>query len=83
MADEIANTTPENAPNKPLPLHGYSRASELLPYLPFGSTSLWQYSKDGRFPKPIKFSEQVTAWSNESVHQWFEEKKQSSIDDSN
>lgn len=79
----ITNTPTESIPNYALPKHGYSRASQLLPFLPFGSTTLWCWSKDGRFPKPIKLSDAVTAWSNADVHAWFEEKKQSSIDASN
>lgn len=63
-----------------LPKHGYSRASQLLAFLPFGSTTLWTWSKDGRFPKPVKISNAVTAWSNEEVHAWFA-KQQATNDD--
>ena len=55
-----------------LPLTGYSRASQLLPFLPFGKTTLFSWSADGRFPKPVKLSETITAWSNKQVHAWFD-----------
>lgn len=54
-----------------LPIDGLSRESDLLPFLPFGKSTLWQWSKDGRFPKPIKLSTKMTAWKNKEVHEWF------------
>ena len=58
--------------NKPLilPLTGYSRAAQLLPFLPFGKSTLFKWSTDGRFPSPIKLSSTITAWRNEDVHAW-------------
>jgi len=55
-----------------LPLTGYSRLSQLLPFLPIGKTTIYQWSKDGRFPAPVKISGSVTAWSNEAVHAWLD-----------
>ena len=46
---------------------GMSRARDLLPFLPFGITSLWNYTKAGKFPKPVKISPTVTAWRNADV----------------
>lgn len=51
---------------------GMSRAKDLLPFLPFGITSLWNYTKAGKFPKPIKISPTVTAWRNADVIAWLE-----------
>lgn len=53
-----------------LPPQGMSRASQLLPFLPFGSSTLWAWSKDGRFPSPIRLSPTMTAWRNADVIQW-------------
>jgi predicted DNA-binding transcriptional regulator AlpA len=53
-----------------LPLTGYSRASQLLPFLPFGKTTLFKWSGDGRFPSPVKLSSTITCWKNEDVHAW-------------
>ncbi|MDX1787539.1 MAG: AlpA family phage regulatory protein [Psychrobacter sp.] len=59
---------PNNA--KYLPSHGMSRASQLLPFLPFGSSTLWAWSRDGRFPAPVKLSPTMTAWRNADVIDW-------------
>ncbi len=55
---------------KYLPPQGMSRASQILPFLPFGSSTLWAWSRDGRFPKPIRLSPTMTAWRNADVIQW-------------
>ena len=55
---------------KYLPPQGMSRASQLLPFLPFGSSTLWAWSRDGRFPSPIRLSNTMTAWRNADVIEW-------------
>lgn len=65
------NTPPPNAIS--LPLDGYSRASQLIPFLPIGLSTLWKWAKNGRFPAPVKLSNTVTAWRNQDVHQWFKD----------
>ncbi|WP_434353569.1 AlpA family phage regulatory protein [Psychrobacter sp. HD31] len=62
-----------------LPVNGFSRAKQLLPYLPIGESTLWKWTKEGLFPKPHKLSPTVTAWANEDVHAWF--KAQASNDE--
>lgn len=59
------NTTPAT-----LPATGFSRAAQLLPFLPFKRTTLHEWCKSGRFPAPIKLSANMTAWRNEDVHAW-------------
>jgi predicted DNA-binding transcriptional regulator AlpA len=53
-----------------LPLHGMGRAKDILPFLPFSKTTLFEWSKDGRFPAPVKLSPTMTAWTYASVHEW-------------
>lgn len=55
---------------KHLPPQGMSRASQLIPFLPFGSSTLWAWSRDGRFPAPVKLSPTMTAWRNADVIEW-------------
>ncbi len=55
-----------------LPRQGMSRASQILPFLPFGSTTLWKWSKEGLFPAPIRISSTITAWRNADVLDWLE-----------
>lgn len=56
-----------------LPRQGMSRASQILPFLPFGSTTLWKWSKEGLFPAPIRISPTITAWRNADVLDWLEQ----------
>lgn len=53
-----------------LPPQGMSRARDILPYLPFGRTTLHEWSKDGRFPESIKLSPTMVAWRNSEVLEW-------------
>ncbi len=70
----IADNTGDTQQPLTLPLDGFSRASQLLPFLPIGESTLWKWCKDGkRFPKPVKLSPTITAWANKDVHKWFKE----------
>ena len=57
---------------KHLPPQGMSRASQLIPFLPFGISTLWSWSRDGRFPAPVKLSPTMTAWRNADVIEWLD-----------
>lgn len=57
---------------KELPLDGYTRAEDLILFLPFGKSTLFKWSGDGRFPKSVKLSNTITAWSNRKIHAWFD-----------
>ena len=73
FTDELSNDIEQitdNLHTKSLPPQGMSRATQLLPFLPFGSTTLWAWSRDGRFPAPVKLSPTMTAWHNADVIAW-------------
>ncbi len=54
-----------------LPATGYVRQSQLVPHIiPFSSATLWRKVKAGQFPRPLKLSERVTAWSVDDVREW-------------
>jgi len=55
-----------------LPPQGMSRARDILPFLPFGRTTLHEWSQDGRFPASIKLSPTMVAWRNNDVLEWIE-----------
>lgn len=55
-----------------LPPTGFVRASELLKYMPFGRSTLWAWSKSGKFVKPIRIGS-ITVWRCEQVWQWINE----------
>lgn len=58
---------------KILPEQGMSRAKDILPFLPFGRTTLHEWSYDGRFPTPLKLSPTLVAWKNSDVLEWLED----------
>ena len=73
--DDTSSSTEPTASTIPiqhLPPQGMSRASQLIPFLPFGSSTLWAWSRDGRFPAPVKLSPTITAWLNADVIEWLE-----------
>ena len=75
FADDTSNSIEQIAESlhiKYLPPQGMSRASQLIPFLPFGSSTLWAWSRDGRFPAPVKLSPTMTAWRNADVIEWLE-----------
>ncbi len=52
------------------PKEGYVRLLQILSPrgpLPVGKTTLWQWVRDGKFPRPVKLSTRVTAWRAEDV----------------
>lgn len=58
-----------------LPPQGMSRASQILPFLPFGKTTLYKWAKDGRFPAPVKYTKTMVAWRNADVLAWLEQQE--------
>ncbi|WP_440825135.1 helix-turn-helix transcriptional regulator [Psychrobacter cryohalolentis] len=83
-ANNISNDIekiPYNLYAKYLPPQGMSRASQLLPFLPFGSSTLWAWSRDGRFPSPIRLSSTMTAWRNADVIEWLSNRNISVIEE--
>lgn len=72
---DTSNDTEPTTANNPvmqLPTTGMGRAKDILPFLPFSKTTLFEWSKDGRFPAPVKLSPTMTAWSYADVHEWLD-----------
>jgi len=57
-----------------LPKTGYIRLALHITFIPFSKSTIWRKSKAGTFPKPVKISENVTAWKAEEIHEWMNEK---------
>ncbi len=53
-----------------LPVSGYVRQSDLLRVIPFSAATLWRRVQRGRFPRPVRLSDRVTAWPVGAVRQW-------------
>jgi len=73
FTDSTSNDTKPTTANNPmqhLPTTGMGRAKDILPFLPFSKTTLFEWSKDGRFVAPVKLSPTMTAWSYAAVHAW-------------
>ena len=49
---------------------GYFRIRTLTQRIPVAKSTIWQWVKEGKFPAPVKLSEQVTAWPVAAVKQW-------------
>lgn len=57
-----------------LPSTGFSREKNILRIIPVSHSTLWNHVKQGKFPKPVKLSGNITAWRNEDVIAWISEK---------
>ncbi len=69
MTTETNHQNSQNT-SKELPKNGYIRLSLLITFIPFSASTIWRKVKQGTFPKPIKLSENVTAWRAEDIHAW-------------
>ncbi|RQT51636.1 AlpA family phage regulatory protein [Burkholderia cepacia] len=54
-----------------LPLDGFSRWSDLRPFIPFCRETLRKRELEGRFPRRQHLSPRCTAWPNRELHRWF------------
>jgi predicted DNA-binding transcriptional regulator AlpA len=53
-----------------LPDAGYMRQAQIIPdVIPVSSATWWRGVKSGRYPKPVKLSERVTAWKVGDIRQ--------------
>lgn len=72
--------TPERKQRTYTDKQGKSRKQNARPattgLLPIGKSTLWRMVKDGKFPKPIKLSSNITAWKKSDVLAWLEQQKE-------
>lgn len=54
----------------PTPATQFYRLPQLKTHLNVSGSSIWAWVKAGKFPKPIKLSENCTAWIAADVEQW-------------
>jgi len=66
----MSKAQPKDQQPAVLPATGYSRLSQLLPFLPIAKSTVEKWVKEGRFPAPVKLSPTVTCWKNEDIHNW-------------
>lgn len=59
----------ESQQTAPLPTQFY-RLPQLKAKLKVSGSSIWAWVKAGKFPKPIKLSENCTAWNAADIEAW-------------
>ena len=59
-----------NAAQQTSPPTQFYRLSHLKQRLGVSGSSIWAWVKAGTFPRPIKLSENCTAWSAADVDEW-------------
>ena len=58
-------------PNEELVSSLFLRQSTILQrHVPFSAATLWRLIKAGRFPRPIKVTNQITAWRCSDIEDW-------------
>jgi predicted DNA-binding transcriptional regulator AlpA len=51
----------------------FLRQNTLLQHhVPFSAATLWRLVKAGRFPRPVKVTDQISAWRCSDVKKWAE-----------
>ena len=51
---------------------GFVRAVELAGIVPVSRATIWRWIKQGKFPRPVKLTDHVTAWRLADVRAWCE-----------
>ncbi len=68
--------TESSTPPQTLPETGYIRLATLINFVPFSKSTFWRKVKAGKFPKPYKLSDNITAWKAEDVRAWMDKMEQ-------
>ncbi len=54
-------------------MENFIRLKEVMKITGIARSTIWLWSKVGRFPKPIKISPRVTVWKLSDIQWWQEE----------
>lgn len=54
----------------------FLRLNQVRELVPVSHTTIWEWVKAGKFPKPIKLGPKTTVWDASSVSEWMEERTQ-------
>ncbi|SIO39637.1 helix-turn-helix transcriptional regulator [Halodesulfovibrio marinisediminis] len=55
------------------PETGFLREKNLYSFVPVSRTTLWQWVRADKFPKPIKLAARTTVWRAEDVRKWIKQ----------
>jgi predicted DNA-binding transcriptional regulator AlpA len=64
------NSPDSGVPALPQSPYGYMRQKELMEVVPFSPATLWRLVKAGKFVRPVKLSDRITAWNRAEVQAW-------------
>ncbi len=56
-----------------LPPKAFLRIKTVQRFVGLSKTTIWDWSKAGKFPKPIKLSPTIAVWKASDIHQWLSE----------
>ena len=59
-----------------LPETGFIRLPAVLGHIPVSKSTWWAGVKSGRYPKPVKLGERITAWRAEDIRALIEQHAQ-------
>ena len=75
MSNTNLDTFPDCAFLRESHLVRSAKRPDVTPLLPFSAPTLWRKVKDGTFPKPVKLSSRVTAWTVGDIRGWIAAQK--------
>jgi prophage regulatory protein len=52
----------------------FHRLPQVIAHLDVSKSSIWSWVRQGKFPRPIKLSENITAWRASEVEEWAQSK---------
>ncbi|MTI08703.1 helix-turn-helix transcriptional regulator [Curvivirga aplysinae] len=52
-----------------LPETGFLRLPDVLKFFPVSKSTWWSGIKEGRYPKPVKLGDRISAWRVEDIRQ--------------
>lgn len=58
-----------------IPPSGYLRVSQIVRILPLSRSTVWRKVRAGTFPRPVKLSDNVTAWPVTDLRAWIEARR--------
>ena len=70
---KTAAIKPKLTTDTTLPVDGYVRQARLLAIIPICKTTLWDWVKKDKFPKPVKLNKTITAWKASDIRKWMDE----------
>jgi prophage regulatory protein len=63
-------------PQVPAGSSGYLRLRDVVKRVPVAPSTIWAWVSNGKFPRPVKLGDRVTAWSVSSIERWEAERQQ-------